>query len=333
MKARNNSANFVEPREETSLALSSHPSLPLYVSSRLKEPVVSLWHFNAEPLLATFITPTQNPLYNLNSHGAGNKRRNLLQRSSTYSISKKPSDRIFRLRFNNFGNKLGGISNNGNLHIWHFNVPRSVKRREFKSFQNHECHDKRGADLRFLLGSCSVATAGECTSNENVRVWDFLYSERGCLIRSFKCYEGGGAYCLEYVRDRSVLVSGGLKGLFCLMDPRTAKVVGGWESGSSRIWCLDYHEPSQRILSGSLDGVVKIWDVRKLVSSKGDKQIDFLTALDHEEAFFSKHTFLTNPWGPGYMTSLGLFDAKWTARGDILLAGADGSVKLVRRQT
>lgn len=271
-------------------------------------------------------------MYNINPLGAGSKRR--LQRSNTYSnISKKPSDRIFRLRFNNFGNKLGGISNNGNLHIWHFNVPRSVKRREFKSFQNHDCHDKRGADLRFLLGSCSVATAGECTSNENVRVWDFLYSERGCLIRSYKCHEGGGAYCLEYVRDRSVLVSGGLKGLFRLMDPRMAKVVGGWESGSSRIWCLDYHEPSQRILSGSLDGVVKIWDVRKLASSQGDKNYDFLTALDHEEAFFSKHTFITNPWGLGYMTSLGLTDAKWTARGDMLLAGADGCVKLVRRQS
>ena len=92
-------------------------------------------------------------------------------KSNVYSAPPKASstaDYMTALKFNGFGNKLAGISQNGNLYLWHFNVPRSIFRREFRAYYSQHCHDKVGSDLVFVRGSSCIATAGESSNNYNV---------------------------------------------------------------------------------------------------------------------------------------------------------------------
>ncbi len=71
------------------------------------------------------------------------------------------NDYMSALKFNSFGNKLRGISQYGNLYSWHFNVPQSIFRKEFRAYYKINCDDKFGNDVLYLRGSSCVATAGE----------------------------------------------------------------------------------------------------------------------------------------------------------------------------
>ena len=61
--------------------------------------------------------------------------------------------------------ELSGMNQNGNLYLWHFNVPPSIFRREFRAYYSEHCHDKFGSDHVFVRGSSCMATAGESSSN------------------------------------------------------------------------------------------------------------------------------------------------------------------------
>ena len=44
------------------------------------------------------------------------------------------SGHALSIEFNKLGNKLAAIFDKGHVNVWHFNVPRSINRREFKPF-------------------------------------------------------------------------------------------------------------------------------------------------------------------------------------------------------
>jgi len=184
---------------------------------------------------------------------------------SSKSNSNKAADYMTALKFNPFGNKLGGISQNGNLYLWHFNVPRSIFRREFRAYYSQHCHDKVGSDLVFVRGSSCIATAGESSNDQNVCIWDLLYNDSSrCLIRSYCCYEGTGANCIEHCGDIDSIVVGGHRGSLNMFDQRIPFPILKWDHGQSRIWKLEYHETKRQLLVGTLEGHISIWDVRKL---------------------------------------------------------------------
>ena len=152
-----------------------------------------------------------------------------------------------------------------NIYLWHFNVPRSIFRREFRAYYTEHCHDKFGSDLVFVRGSSCIATAGESTNNYNVCIWDLLFSERSrCLIRSYCCYEGTGANCIEHCADIDAIVVGGHRGSLNMFDQRIPFPILKWDHGQSRVWKLSYHAPKRQLLVGTLEGHVSVWDVRKL---------------------------------------------------------------------
>ena len=85
--------------------------------------------------------------------------------------------------------EVAAIFDKGHVNIWHFNVPRSIDRREFKpfvvklnleffklkiEFETRDCHDVTGSGLSFLDGSTRIATAGRSDNDQNICIWDFL---------------------------------------------------------------------------------------------------------------------------------------------------------------
>lgn len=365
------------------------------------------------------------------------------QQTAKRASSSQP-DYMTALKFNGFGNKLAGISQNGNLYLWHFNVPRSIFRREFRAYYTERCHDKLGSDLVFVRGSSCLATAGDSSNGQNVCIWDLLYGDRSrCLIRSYCCYEGTGANCIEHCADIDSLVVGGQKGSLNMFDQRIPFPILKWDHGQSRIWKLQYHAASRQLLVGTLEGHVSVWDVRKLYArstlsvhsssssphsaatgkpvgkgtaipfddlaipeersasmlnsgrdplrksssapdsphgdGSGDASVPDFAAqtlstndgsaaanrgnptsisyssinaqgsssvqplnLDadcvvNEWKLYSRKTFLNHSFGSatqlGYLASVGLTDATWTADGNILCTGSDGAVKYLRRKT
>jgi len=294
------------------------------------------------------------------------------------------------LRFNALGNKLCGLSRRGQLFLWHFNVPRSIYRREFRAYHCVDCHDKAGCDVAFVGegGATSLATAGESASHSNVCVWDLLFAQRSrALIRAYQCYEGSGANCIAHIGSFSCLAAGGHKGVLHLFDRRMPFAVLKWQRGEkasnsnkqSRVWRLAYLDATRELLVGTLDGSVSIWDMRRLharstLSHHSNSQatqptthsqtnpnpltsmsyasamvqhtvgahlkpLDLDECVVNEWKLFQRKTFLGGGFGGGerpqlgYFASVGLTDAKWTRDGDILCAGADGTVKYLRRKT
>lgn len=132
---------------------------------------------------------------NININDINRKKQNITNSSTTnttqsnQAITTSKSSQSYymtSIKFNSYGNKLCGISQNGNLYIWHFNVPRSIYRREFRAYYEQKCHDKFGNDLVFIRGSAMIGTVGDSTNNRNVCIWDILFSNPSrSLIRSY----------------------------------------------------------------------------------------------------------------------------------------------------
>ena len=359
-------------RNESYLVIASHPSLPLYLASNTTQ--IRLFHFMHQYPLAAFSLPSSSKSKKNKSNSSSKMSEEAHKKSSKTAaaasrsmsnllnneeekIQKKvtsQSDYMTALKFNDFGNKICAISQNGNLYLWHFNVPRSIFRREFRAYFEQHCHDKFGADLVFVDGSACIATCGQSSNNQNVCIWDLLFNDRSrSLIRSYVCYQQNGANCIEYAQDLSALIVGGHKGIIQVFDKRLPSAIAKWEHHTSRIWKLSYCESSKELMVATLAGNLSVWDLRKLNVPKTNRvsASKSYSSLHHhslpaessknqcivnEWKLFQRKTFLNHPFGAasqlGYVASVGLTDAVWTNRGDILCSGSDGTVKYLRRK-
>ncbi|ETO28907.1 hypothetical protein RFI_08216 [Reticulomyxa filosa] len=320
------------------LVLQSHPFLPLYVSSSNRGEI-HLWHFMFEEPLATLTT--YNPLFssstysvrqaladdndaaldedatkgndNANNNNNNNKNNNNDINDNNFMIA---------LRFNDFGNKLAAMSRRGDMHLWHFDAPKSFYRRELQAFSTFHCHDKMGRGLAFVKGSSYITTAGDSSNNANVAVFDLLFTDpQRSLVRTYTCYEGTGATCVENCGDLGCIVTGGHTGVLHVFDPRASTSTFQWEYPNFRIWKLKYFEPTQELMVGTLEGTVSVWDMRYLPKHKIDSvntsianvvakvPYPFTHALTNEWNLFSKKTFFNHPSGIG--TSLGRYLVYW----------------------
>ncbi len=136
-----------------------------------------------------------------------------------------------------------------------------------------------GANSERITASTATTSLGATTSLSGDRrawrqqashrvtdcIWDLLFGDRSrCLIRSYCCYEGTGANCIEHCADIDSIVVGGHRGSLNMFDQRIPFPILKWDHGQSRIWKLEYHAPKRQLLVGTLEGHVSIWDVRKL---------------------------------------------------------------------
>merc|ERR1712228_21850 len=326
-------------RNEQYLVIASHPSLPLYLASNTTQ--IRLFHFMHKWPLAQFSLPSnskkkqkkqqQNKQKNENKNKKDLKSKSMsnLMDESQKKVSSQ-SDYMTAIKFNDFGNKICAISQNGNLYLWHFNVPRSIFRREFRAYFEQHCHDNFGADLCFVDGSSCIATCGQISNNLNVCIWDLMFCDRSrSLIRSYHCYEQNGANCIEYAADLNALIVGGHKGQIQIFDKRLPSAIAKWEHHTSRIWKLSYAQSTKELMVATLAGNLSVWDMRMLNNETNKCPVN-------EWKLFQRKTFLNHPFGAasqlGYVALVGLTDAVWTNRGDILCSGSDGSVKYLRRK-
>jgi len=316
-----------EFRDRLPYALASHPKLPLYIAS-FGDLRIKLFMFNHEQPLASFLVNSRRkkrkvvPI-KLTSDGKSSS-------SHLSSESKAPSTPISSgqaesMRFNRKGNKVAAIFDKGHVNIWHFNVPRSIDRREFKPFVTRDCHDVTGSGLSFLDGSTRIATAGRSDNDQNICIWDFLRSNREhSLVRGYAVMTGKGALSVEACGP-NLMFGGGFGGKMCMLDPRIANPVKTWESGGSRLHRLHFCPETNEIAAGSWDGIIRVWDIRKLKEGKNPDSVKSVEMTVYSRKTFFKTTI-------GMLSTVGLTDVQWTPEGHLLCCGSDGSLKFLKRK-
>ena len=96
---------------------------------------IRLWHFLNEAPIASFITPVKK-LHDLGTTMSSGSATGIGSSGATKQAKVKniKNERMAAIRFNEYGNKLAALSSSGSLYLWHFNVPRSIYRRDFRIF-------------------------------------------------------------------------------------------------------------------------------------------------------------------------------------------------------
>lgn len=160
----------INERDIVATQLTSHPSLPMYVSVSGNR--ILLWHFGWPAPLAEFSPRPSASIFS---------RTNLSRSTSNES---KP-ETITRIRFNTTGNKIAATTESGKLMLWVFayrpfgvsSIPSTSGSSDsplLPTCESFEVHNKGAADLTWIAGSSAggvggngniIATAGEASNH------------------------------------------------------------------------------------------------------------------------------------------------------------------------
>jgi WD40 repeat protein len=301
------------PHDQVVTSLTSHPSLPFYLSANVKAEIF-LWHFGESHPLAQFA---------FKNEGKDNKDE---------------ACQIKQLRFDPSGDKFACTTTLGQLAWWTFE-PRSVNYGVAASIRPsaaidpdalkiYACdvlkvHDRMAADLVFIGGGFRLATCGDNFNQNNVCVFDSLYAE---TVAAFRCHPGG-AHSLAFLAEPNYLVSGGSKGDIIVFNLSTLSV----------LYCLPPHKALGHIsrleidswrgllLAGTSAGVLRVYAI-----DMSAKQVEQLFTLKHEEVLSGSHTFFNHVTGFGMVSSFGITDVCVAGLG-VYVCCADGSIKYMRK--
>merc|ERR1719373_994833 len=145
------------------------------------------------------------------------------------------------------------------------------------------------------------------------------------MIRGYEVMTSKGALAVESCGE-NLLIGGGFGGKLCMIDPRIDTPVRMWECGGSRLHRLDFCEETNELAAGSMDGIIRIWDIRNLKECKNPDDVK-----SAEMTVYSRKTFFRTEL-TGMFSAVGLTDVQWTPEGHLLCCGSDGSMKFIKRK-
>ncbi|KAG1472233.1 hypothetical protein G6F56_001663 [Rhizopus delemar] len=208
----------------------SHPQYPFYITgceiNNSNSPTAILWQFGQEKEIASY-----------------------------YGCQGKAT----RIHFDHFGQKFAAGDTYGSLCLWRFDAHAHSN----KPYYTVNCHSKATRDFTFINSSSLVATAGTSLSmgrrRENVCLWDTLLPPSKAMVCSLPGHESG-AYAISYDPDTQLLFSGGKRGEIVVSDIRQRTTMHTFLAHQSRIRSIAIDTDNKSLITGSIDGEMKIWD-------------------------------------------------------------------------
>ncbi|KAI8369421.1 WD40-repeat-containing domain protein [Radiomyces spectabilis] len=168
-------------------------------------------------------------------------------------------DKTTKIHFDRFGQKFGAADMHGNLCLWRFDSHAHSD----KPYCTLSCHSKATRDFAFLGSSSVIATAGTSTTmsrrRDNVCIWDTLLPPHKAMVCALPAHESG-AYAIAYDPNRHLLFSGGKRGDIVVSDIRQRSTMHTFTAHHARIRSIAVDLSNQAVISGSIDGELKIWD-------------------------------------------------------------------------
>ncbi|RWS14486.1 dmX-like protein 2, partial [Dinothrombium tinctorium] len=211
-------------KTEGTRRMSSHPTLPLYLSGS-QDGSVTLWEWNhQQPLLC----PRQ---------------------SGTFA-------KVTKVMFNQLGNKFGVTDGDGYLSLWQVSLSSANK-----PFLSMQVHTKQASDFTFLGSSSLIVTAGHSTDHKNVVLWDTLLPSKKSMVTTFSCHEHHGASAVLYAPLNQLLITGGRKGDVFIFDMRQRTKRHNFQAHESAIKCMTLDPGEDFFVTGSADGDIKVWSL------------------------------------------------------------------------
>ncbi|XP_065318639.1 uncharacterized protein LOC135926640 isoform X2 [Gordionus sp. m RMFG-2023] len=249
--------NIILKRNETGVRkMTSHPLHNFYLTGGL-DGIVKVWKWGEPDCLAK------------------------LNDQPTSTGSSNTSNRVVGLRYSPQGNKLGAMHMDGRVVLYNSSLE-SYLHSEF-SHWNYQCHNKSGVDFTFL-GSCTlIATAGSSSpDNKNLCVYDTLMPERSSCVQSLSIPDDPLSSSHSQQTTNSAFLTGlewsslrgwilavtTRKGYVILVDTRSPRnIVTSFHAHESPIKCLSIDPREEYMVTGSVEGNIKVWSMATILNS------------------------------------------------------------------
>ncbi|CAM0142758.1 unnamed protein product [Umbelopsis sp. WA50703] len=225
---------------------------------------------------------------------------------SYYGCTAKTS----RVHFDRFGQKFGAGDMKGNLCLWRFDTSSQAS----KPYWTWNCHSKATRDFTFLGSSSLIATVGTSSAlarkKDHICLWDTLLPAHQSLICSIPVHEFG-AYAIAYCTRSRLIFSGGKNGEITVTDEVERRVVHTFNGHTSRIRSMTVDEQNNVLITGSVEGNMKIWDIQTY---------RLLNTVEVQ----TKNRFLTPGFTKIPLKSYGVTQLSVSEDGHILTSGPSG---------
>lgn len=181
----------------------------------------------------------------------------------------------------------------GTVKIWEASGGKSNQFKDKHTFAHHQGYDVCGLTMH-PTGSYAISTSMDSS-------WAFLDLSEGKVLR--QCHDNtsssdssmasGGYSCGSFHPDGLILGTGGdsNRGVVKIFDVREQTQVAMFSDHTDRINALTFSENGFILATASNDGSVKIWDLRKLKSTKtiemADKSPATSVAFDYSASYLA----------------------------------------------
>ena len=99
------------------------------------------------------------------------------------------------------------------------------------------------------------------SDDHSVRVWNI----RDGSSKRLPGTDGAGYFLSVVFRfDGRFIAAGGSRNSLWIWNSRTRKLVANWKGHNGWVWCVKFTPDGKGLMSGSVDGTVKYWDVSSL---------------------------------------------------------------------
>lgn len=239
-----------------STAITAHPKLPLYATGSNKGKIC-VWPFN------NFAdTTVGNDYYTYNLKNP--------------SSSKKLS--IDKCMFSNYGDKLAALNSDGTFFMFNFD---NEPMREYPFVKQKSTKDFNMKDFDFL--NRDTVITGVSKRSFGMTIFDLLMPTSRNIIYSSK--ELGGTKVCTLLRSQQILAFNSMKnGQVSIFDIRKNQVIQTIQLGLDEITAVTLSKNQQTLITGSKEGVVKIWDIHNSFNLREsiDAFVDQETRKKHE---------------------------------------------------
>ncbi|KAI9006205.1 RAVE protein 1 C terminal-domain-containing protein [Gaertneriomyces semiglobifer] len=178
------------------------------------------------------------------------------QRKGLVTYSTGTNTRLTSCKFDPFGSRFVAGDSRGDLFLWKFDASAQA----LSPTASFECHSSSTNGVTFLGCTSLLATCGTSADHMNVCFWDTLLPTSKARVKAFTVNEGG-AYSITYSARHQLLFSGGKKGDICVYDTRQRALVDTFQAHGHMVKSLGIDENSNCLISGSMGGEVKLWDL------------------------------------------------------------------------
>jgi len=205
---------------------------------------------------------------------------------------------FIRAHFNAAGTRVVGLASDHSTHFWCTDGRGSQAYHTLMPRDDEKLHDV------FFLNAGTVVC---CYGSKSISIWDTLTRAPAGPVLSI-AHEG--IDCCRFIAKDNTLVIGGKNGELSVFDIRREGIVKAFTAHDLNIKAICVDERRDVMATGSVDGDVKLWDLR---------------SWDLKQSWTDTHhkqMFMTHGAKP-----FGVTDIRIGSSGSLYSCGADGTVK------